>query len=346
MAEPTTDEAPIESAFELVGRSELIRGLTVHAGVALGIIDLLGDEERWTSDIASELELSVEFVGRLLRALDVHGILDTAGDGGYSLTPVGDRFRSDHPESLRDYLLYFYNPKRLAAIRHLPTIVTAGGPTGYELEFDKSLFELFDDEPELSGQFNGMLNLASLGETERDLVALEAVDFSTFDTICDVAGGYGDLLSHLLDRHPHLEGTVLELPSVLAQEDRLRAAIIGVEDRCEYVEGDMFEAVPGSDAYILNQILHDWSDEECFQILSNIHDAAPSDGRLYVRERILSEDDPEPSKVNMDIWMMLEMGGQERTRAEFERLLGQCGWKIEAIHEVEGDFSFLECAKV
>jgi hypothetical protein len=346
MADPETAQAPVESAFELVGRPELLRGLTVHAGVALGIIDLLGGRARTTSDIASELDLLDEYAGRLLRALSVHGVLETARDGRYSLTPIGDRFRSDHPESIREYLLYFYNPKRFAAIRHLPAIVAKGGPTGYELEFDKSLFELFDDDPELSAQFNGMLDLASLGETERDLTALKAVDFSAFDTICDVAGGYGDLLSRLLERHPHLEGTVLELPSVLAKEGRLRAPIVGVEDRCDYVEGDMFEAVPDADAYILNQILHDWPDEDCLKVLSNIHDAAPTDGQLFVRERIISADDPEPAKIDMDIWMMLETGGQERTRAGFQGLLQRGGWEIEDILPVEGGFSFLKCAKV
>ena len=346
MPDATEGRTPVETAAELVGRPALFRGLTVHAGVDLGIIDLIGDGEKSTGEIVSELDLPTRHTRRLLRALDVYGVLDSATEERYSLTPAGHRFRSDHPESLRDYLLYFYNPKRLAAIRHLPDIVTEGGPTGYDLEFDRSLFELFDVDPALSEQFNGMLSLASLGETERDLAALEAVDFSQFETICDIGGGYGELLCRLLERHPDLAGTVLELPSVLAEEDRLWAPRVGVEARCDYVAGDMFETVPRADAYILNQILHDWPDDDCRRVLSNVHEAAPEDGRLFVRERIVSEDDPEPTMIDMDIWMMMEMGGLERTQREFETLFESGGWTLEAIHDVEGDFSFMQCALV
>lgn len=344
MAGSREDQAPINSAAELVGRPELFRGMTVHAGIKLGIIDLIGEDVKATGEIASRLDLPNEYARRLLRALAVYGVLESVGKDEYALTSVGERYLSEHPESLREYILYFYNPKRFAAIRHLPTIVADGGPTGYEMEFGKSLFELFDEDPDFSEQFNGMLDLASLGETEQDLTALETVDFTRFATLCDIGGGYGELLCRLLERHSHLEGTVLELPHVLAEDDRLWAPKIGVDDRCDYVEGDMFEAVPRADAYILNQILHDWSDEECHRILTNIEEAASDDGQLFVRERLVSEDDPEPTKIDMDIWMMLELGGRERTRAEFATLLEGAGWAIKDVLDVEGDFSFLRCA--
>lgn len=343
MAGSREDQAPIDSAAELVGRPELFRGLTVHAGIELGIIDLIGEDVKATGEIASRLDLPYEYARRLLRALAVYGVLESVGKDEYAITSVGERFLSEHPESLREYILYFYNPKRFAAIRHLPTIVADGGPTGYEMEFGKSLFELFEEDPDFSEQFNGMLDLASLGETEQDLTALETVDFSRFATICDIGGGYGELLCRLLERHPHLEGAVLELPNVLAEDDRLWAPKIGVADRCDYVEGDMFEAVPRADAYILNQILHDWSDEECHRILTNVCEAAGNAGQLFIRERIVSEDGSEPTKIDMDMWMMMELGGRERTRAEFATLLGRAGWAIEEVLDVEGDFSFLRC---
>jgi len=345
MTDSNESASPIESAIDLVGRPAQLRGQTVYAGIDLGIVDMVAEGPKSVSDITAELGLPGEYTSRLLRALDVYGVLDEDDEGRFSLTPVGERFQSDHPESIRDLLMFFYNPTRFAAVRHLPKIVTAGDPTGYELEYDKSMFEMFEEDQEFSEQFNGMQDLSSLGETEQILDSLAAVDFSQFSTVCDVGGGYGDLVCNLLAQYPDLEGSVLELPSVLAEEEHLWAAKLGVEERCTYVAGDMFEEVPEADAYILKAILHDWSDEDCVQILRNVHEAAPEAARLFVRERIVSETDPDPATIDMDVWMMLETGGKERTQAEFEALFERAGWTLDDILAVEDDLAILDCRK-
>lgn len=342
MATPDGSADPIESAMELVGRPEQLRGQTLYAGVELGIIDSLDADAKSAAELSTSLDLPEASARRLLRALDVYGVLDVVDDR-YRLTAVGERFLEDHPESVRDYLLFFYNPTRFAAVRHLPDIVAQGDTTGYELEFGKSMFEMFDEDPEFSEQFNGMQDLSSLGETERILDALAAIDFSRFDAICDVGGGYGELLCRILDRHEHLEGSVLELPSVLADEHRLWAPELGVEDRCEYVPGDMFESVPSADAYLLKAILHDWPDADCVRILSTVRDAAPADGRLFVRERLVSEPDPDPATIDMDIWMLLETGGRERTRAEYEDLFERAGWRLTEVLALDEASAIMVC---
>src|SRR5204863_197912 len=52
------------------------------------------------------------------------------------------------------------------------------------------------------------------------LAALATYDFSAFAHVCDVGGGHGHLLCSLLGRYPHLRGTVLELPAVIADPAR------------------------------------------------------------------------------------------------------------------------------
>jgi hypothetical protein len=46
--------------------------------------------------------------------------------------------------------------------------------------------------------------------------------------LCDVGGGHGHLLSCILVQHPHLHGTVLELPSVIENRDLFWATRTGV----------------------------------------------------------------------------------------------------------------------
>jgi O-methyltransferase domain len=45
---------------------------------------------------------------------------------------------------------------------------------------------------------------------------------------------------------------------------------MGVQNRCTYMVGNIFDDVPKADTYIMKMILHDWSDDECVKILSNI----------------------------------------------------------------------------
>src|SRR4029079_13781720 len=98
---------------------------------------------------------------------------------------------------------------------------------------------------------------------------LEAYDLTPFGTIMDVGGGSGALATTLLKARPELRGIVFDLPFC---EDGARAHFdaAGVADRCEFVGGDFFQAVPaGADAYLLKFILHDWEDAKCAQILSS-----------------------------------------------------------------------------
>ena len=62
----------------------------------------------------------------------------------------------------------------------------------------------------------------------------------------------------------------------------------GVADRCTLVGGDFFVEVPaGGDAYVLSQILHDWDDERCVEILEQCRRAMPDHGKLLVVELVL-----------------------------------------------------------
>jgi hypothetical protein len=56
---------------------------------------------------------------------------------------------------------------------------------------------------------------------------------------------------------------------------QLWATKLDLEDRCRDIGGDMFKQVPQADAYSLKTVLHDWSDQECIEILVNLNRAAP-----------------------------------------------------------------------
>ena len=84
----------------------------------------------------------------------------------------------------------------------------------------------------------------------RDTTAmLDAYDFSVFGSVADIGGGNGTTLFAVLGRHPHLRGTLFDLPGVI---ERAVATVdkAGLSDRLHRVAGDFFQTAPtGADAY-------------------------------------------------------------------------------------------------
>jgi hypothetical protein len=159
------------------------------------------------------------------------------------------------------------------------------------------------------------------------LEALERYDFSGIAHLCDIGGGHGYTLSNLLAKYPSLHGTVLDVPSVVENTESLWADKLGVGDRCTYMAGDMFHEVPPADAYMVKRVMHDWNDAECIQILSNAHQAAPRNGRVFIMEAVVpSPDTPHFAKL-FDIHMLVMLTGRERTTEEYAQLLEGAGWK-------------------
>jgi len=177
------------------------------------------------------------------------------------------------------------------------------------------------------GQFFRADPAMSHRQADALLGVLEESDGSQFDRVCDVGGGQGYLCCRLLERYRELDGIVFDRPSVVAEVPGLPEEF-GVTDRCDYVGGDMFESVPAADAYVLKWILHDWTDEECVDILSNVRDAAPADARLFVLEAVVPGPEQSHFAKKLDVAMLAHMGGRERTRAEYQSLLDRAGWSL------------------
>jgi hypothetical protein len=181
--------------------------------------------------------------------------------------------------------------------------------------------------PEYAEVFDQAMSSYSSTETAWVLDALSGQDFSKLSRLCDVGGGQGHLLCSLLSKHGHMRGTLLERAEVIKNEGLLWATKMNVADRCEHVAGDMFADVPSADAYILKHIIHDWNDEECVRILSNIRRAAPADAKIFVAEYIVpGPETPHFAKL-FDIHMMCWGTGRERTSEEYAALLNQAGWR-------------------
>jgi len=118
--------------------------------------------------------------------------------------------------------------------------------------------------------------------------------------------------------------------------------------RCEKVGGDFFEAVPGGgDVYIMQQIIHDWSDELAVKILANCRKALSKNGKILVVDAVIKSGNATDMNKFIDLQMlMINKGGKERTQTEFRELFERAGLKLERIISTASMFSIVEGSKM
>ena len=102
----------------------------------------------------------------------------------------------------------------------------------------------------------------------------------------------------------------------------------------------------GADAYLLQNILHWRSDEDCLRILKTVHAAARPGAKLLVVEAIVeAANEPQFAKT-LDIAMLvLTHGGKERTRAELQILLSAAGFRVSRIVPTASFASVIEAIR-
>ena len=186
------------------------------------------------------------------------------------------------------------------------------------------------------GAMTAITSLVSVG------VVLD-YNFSGIETLVDVGGGNGRLLSDILKVNPHMNGILFERPSVIEGARSLIAAG-EVSDRCELVVGNFFEFVPTSgDAYILKNIILDWDDEKAIAILKHCHTAMSENSKLLIVEQVIPPGNQPFLGKFLDLNMLIMCpGGCERTEAEYRSLLQKSGFELVKIVPTHSPVSIIE----
>jgi hypothetical protein len=276
---------------------------------------------------------------RLCRALAAFGIFAVDGNGTVAQTARSALLQRDAKPSLYYAARYWTGPGTWAAWAKLEHTIRTGEPA-FEASLGMSKFAYLREHPEEAHLFDGLMQHSP---DDRHSAVAQAYDFSGVGLVVDIGGGNGALLSAILQANPSVEGVLFDQAAVVKRAPEVMASSI---DRCNIQAGDFFRSVPtGGDVYTLSQILHDWSDERCLEILANCRAAMQPGARLLVIERVL-HDDPgqnEPMNVLADMQMMvLFPGAKERTRVEFEELLHKAAFKVARFIPTASPFWVME----
>ena len=273
---------------------------------------------------------------RILRFLASNGLFQETANGQFDHTPLSLCLRSDAEGSYRPGARMIH--RMFPAFDGLHHSLLTGEP-GFNKAFGQPLFDYIGLHPELASIFDAGMTAIHGHETA---AMLEAYDFTGIQVLADIGGGNGSLISSVLQRYPRLKGILFDLGHVVGRaRESLKTS--GVGDRCAVIEGSFFESIPeGADAYLFRHIIHDWTDEQSIDILSNCRKVIQGNGRLLIVEAVVPAGN-EPSLAKyFDMAMLAFPGGVERTAEEYRSLLEKAGFRLSSITPTASVVSVVE----
>ncbi|GAB7187410.1 methyltransferase [Kitasatospora sp. Ki12] len=300
----------------------------VRAAARLGVADALGDTPTAVTDLAAALDTEPRQLRRLLRALTCYGIFAETADDRFEHTEMSRLLREDAPNSLRYISLWCTEPWTWEAWPKLDEAVRSGRNVFPEL-FGKEFFEYLHSEGGDSAKVFDKAMTTSSRQSARDFA--DYLDLTGVDSVVDIGGGQGHVLASLLDKHPALHGTLLDLPKVVAGADpRLREGG-AFSARARLVPGDCRVDIPvRADLYIIKNIL-EWDDESTRRTLANVVKAARPGARVVVVENLVDNSPSMRFTTAMDLMLMLNVGGAKHSEESMVRLMEEAGLTVTEV---------------
>lgn len=297
----------------------------------LGIPDILAGGADNSASVAAAGGTEPGATFRLLRAAAAIGLLKRSGDR-FALAPMGELLTAAAPNSMRAVAMMRTLPNHWLPWGRLAEAVRTGRRQS-PATLGSELFPYLAQQPLEAEAFHGAMEAMSV--LIGDAVA-RALDTSAASHVVDVGGGNGGLVAALLDAHPHLRGTIYDLPEA-AKGARELLARRGLMARCEVVSGDFFDVVPPADLILVKHILHDWDDAQCVRILSNCAAALAPAGQIAIVEAMMPDGDGPPTAAFLDLNMLVQTPGRERTAAEYAALCNEAGLLLTTFVAAELD---------
>lgn len=332
----------LPSGFIMLEQSSaFLKIKAIETAAELNISEIIDDKILSISEIARATQCNEEALYRMMRAL--------AGEKIFRELP-GKRFQNtrlsyaigNSAQSVKYFILAHISETNWDLTNALGMSVKTG-ENAMKLKYNMSPFEFLKNNPDNSLRFDKAMSETAELSCE---IILKSFNFGKYKKIVDIGGGQGFLLSAILTKHNQCQGVLFDQEHVVSNPGQTLAQLVK-SGRCEVVGGSFFDFVPqGGDAYILKNIIHDWSDELSIKIFKNIFDAIPQNTPLLLIETLIAPDNKPSIGKFIDLQMMIATdGGKERTAEEYESILNQAGFVIRKIHKNPTPFCVIEAQK-
>jgi hypothetical protein len=247
------------------------------AGMQLDVFTPLHDGPRTTEQLAEALGVGSARLRLLLYALVAAGLL-TEQDGRFANTPEAQHFLvQGTPTSLG--ALHRNLAAQWAFKLHTATSIRTGVPQAH-LDFAQA-------SPEALEAFLRRINVSTVAAAQ-ELGA--RYDFAATRTLVDVGGGAEGMALTLTQAYPHLQATVVDLPSVTPITQKL-VAEAGATDRVTVLAADVvYGPVPGLyEVAVVRELLQVLAPDEAQRVIQHMGAALTPGGRLYIIGQMLDD---------------------------------------------------------
>jgi DNA-binding Lrp family transcriptional regulator len=332
--------------FRLIQMGSLFwQSRALYVATKLGLADVIGDAQKSTQEIATELNLHEGHLYRLLRMLGSLGIFDETSPRVFRNSQTSTFLRVDNPRNVRAIILMHNSPEMTKPwMESLEESIRDGG-----IPFAKvhgiDLFTYMDQNKEFDVLFSQAMDAV---ENITGGVFFEDYNWGAFDRIIDIGGSKGSKSIAILKSFPNLKSVVFDRPQII---DTAKKTWVGkVPDellaRIDFQSGNMFESLPSAvsdkDLYLFFAIFHGLSDVESQKVLTNLKTAIGLK-RPYVliADSVAEEMHINPTIAAFDMQMLIGTRGRERSLGEWRRLLEGSGFELVDVIDIRTFAKFI-----
>jgi hypothetical protein len=303
---------------------------TIKSAVEFKIFEYLPADENL---LCKKTKLDISMLSRLLRALNELNLIAKIKKI-WQPTEKGEILKIGHPLSLADAALHWSTEHYLAWMSLTDSLRT--NQPLYSQKMGKPLFDWLDDHSDILKRYQAAMDIYA----KHDYYEIaDKIDLSRHKKVIDAGGGQGTLLKNILLKNNHLEGVLLERPTIIKNLNN-----VNFSRNFSMLEFDLFQKWPArADAIFLARVLHDWDDKQSTLILKRAYESLLPKGAIYLVELILDESSGNGGMLDLN--MLVITGGSERTKTQFESLADSAKLKITNIAYLNGISSIMVLEK-
>lgn len=317
----------------------------------MGVLQAIQTAERrevTSAQLASQTGCDELLIIRLLRMIVAVGICEETSVHTYRSNTISEVLATDGQQAGMKYMtdLQFHIISKIRDFMRETQIHKGKAPalTACQFAFGKSFWQILDEDAEQRANFNEYMKAARRGgqvqlwhERYPPAAQLKKESLKTESDavlMVDVGGGVGGQVGAFRKQYPDLPGLCVlqDLPDTISRNQ-------SPPENVECMAYNFFEPQPikGARLYLFRSVCHDWDDAKSRELLSNTVAAMdPAYSRLLIDEWVLPDSGVNLKAANMDINMMLMFNAIERTKSQWERLLGDVGLEIVEIYSTPG----------
>ena len=313
---------------------------TLLSAVELGLFTALAEHGPMPAEaVGAKLGLHSRSVRDFLDALVALGMLRRDADGLYANTPDTALFLDRAAPGYVGGLLEMVNARLYGFWGQLTEALRTGEPQNETrgAAGAEAFFALYADPVRLESFLRAMTAVSR--STAQAIAA--AFPWAERRTVADIGGAQGGCLAEILRAHPHLAGTVFDLPPVRPVCEGY-ARETGLEGRMRFQAGDFFaDPLPAAEVLVMGHILHDWDEAQKLALLRKAHAALPAGGALVVYDAMIDDGRRQNAfGLLMSLNMLIETpGGFDYTGADCLGWMRDAGFREARVEHLQGPYS-------